>query len=472
MTSPISDLFADLQSTLPEGSISRDPKDLTSYAHSKYPQFKGSPHSVVVHAQSTADVVEVVKLANKHRVPIVAYSGGTSLEGNLSGTGEGGSICLDLSGMNKIIKINEEDSDVVCEAGVMWNVLNATLKEKGIPLFFPLDPAPGATIGGMIAQGCSGTNAVRYGTARGEYILNLTAVLASGEVIKTRQRARKSSAGFDLTKLFIGAEGTLGIVTEATLRLAPVLPISVAVVSFPNVHSATSAVTDILKLGASIQCAEIIDDIGIRAMNKYGKSSTKWQEVDTILLKYQGSTAVMLDSSQMVEGVIAQHGGYSYHYIQDGAQAQVLWDDRKNGLFGVLQSNPGKKGFITDVCVPVSRLPDIITWCKNECMQKGLIAPMTGHVGDGNFHAFILYGNEDEFKAAQEIVDSMNRKAIELDGTCTGEHGVGLGKKMYLTEELGEGTVALMKTIKAALDPLNLLNPGKLYPDGVPRPSL
>ncbi|KAH8119838.1 FAD-binding domain-containing protein [Phellopilus nigrolimitatus] len=444
-------------------TVSTEVNDLTTFAQSKYPQFPGIPHAVVVHVRSTEDVVKIVQLANKHRVPIVPYAAGTSLEGNVSGTSE--SICVDLSRMNRIIQINVDDADVICEAGVVWNVLNDTLKEKGIPLFFPLDPAPGATIGGMIAQGCSGTNAVRYGTARGEYILNVTAVLPSGEVIKTRKRARKCSAGFDLTKLFIGAEGTLGIVTEATVRLVPRLPISIAVVGFPDVRSATKAVCEIVNEGAAIQCAELCDHLAVQAMNRFGKFPRKWIEMDTVFFKYQGSDAVRDETSRLVEQVAGKHGGTGYTHIVNEEEGDILWSDRKSTLFGVLSINPGYKGYITDVCVPVSHLPDLIYATKKDLADRGLVSPLGGHIGDGNFHCFILYHNDTEYQYVKEVADAMIRKAIALDGTCTGEHGIGMGKKQYLVDELGEGTVALMKTIKNAFDPHNLFNPGKLYPD-------
>ncbi|KAL5531039.1 hypothetical protein ACEPAG_3915 [Sanghuangporus baumii] len=457
-------LFEELQSAFvnPE-SLSTDALDLHAFSQSKYPQFTGAPHAIVVHVSSTEDVVKVVRLASKYRVPVVPYSAGTSLEGNVSGNGS--SICVDLSRMDRVLHISEDDAHAICEAGVVWNKLNDLLKSKDIPLFFPLDPGIGATIGGMVSQGCSGTNAVRYGTARGELVLNVTAVLPSGEVIKTRNNARKCAAGFDLTKLFIGAEGTLGIITEATIRLMPRLPTSVAVVSFPDVRSATQAVTEALNHGAAIQCAELVDDLYIRAVKKYGTFPMKWVEADTVLFKFQGSETVRADTSRLVENLSNKHGGYGYLHITKEEEVELLWSDRKNALFGLLQMYPGSKGFITDVCVPVSKLPDLIVATKHELTSRNLVSPLGGHVGDGNFHCFIMYRNEEELALVREVVDTMIQKAIALDGTCTGEHGVGLGKKEYLVRELGKGTVSLMKAIKATIDPLNLFNPGKLYPD-------
>ncbi|KAH7890441.1 FAD-linked oxidase-like protein [Phlebopus sp. FC_14] len=443
------------------GKVSTDPTELFAYAQSSYSQVPGLPHSVVVHVQSTEDVVNVVNISRAHLVPIVPYSGGTSLEGNVSAP-PSGSICVDLSGMDKILAISEPDADVVCQAGVRWNDLNEVLREKGISLFFPLDPGHDATIGGMISTGCSGTNAVKYGTARGEWILNITVVLPSGEVIKTRQRARKSSAGFDLTKLFIGAEGTLGIVTEATLRLAPVLPTRVAVVQFPDTRRATAAVCDLLNRGTAIQCVEIIDELSIRVLNAFGASGKTWPEKATLFFKFQGSADAIRETSQVVESTISKHGATDYRLAADEQDGELIWQDRKNALFAALAYRPGSKGWITDVCVPVSRLPDLIQAAKREFEELGLVAPIVGHVGDGNFHALVLYQNDAERDTVREAVGRINRKAIELDGTCTGEHGVGTGKRAYLTSELGEGTVALMKTIKQTIDPLNLFNPGKV----------
>ncbi|KAL4063781.1 FAD-linked oxidase-like protein [Scleroderma citrinum] len=448
-----------LQKEFPDPAmVSTDPRELYAYAQSSYSQAPGLPHTVVVHVQSTEDVVKVVNTSRKHLVPIVPYSGGTSLEGNLSAP-PSGSICVDLSAMNKILAINESDADVVCQAGVTWNDLNETLREKGIPLFFPLDPGRDATIGGMISTGCSGTNAVKYGTARGEWILNATVVLPSGEVIKTRQRARKSSAGFDLTKLFIGAEGTLGIITEATLRLAPLLPTRVAVVQFPDVRQATNAVCD---YNLVLECAEIIDELTIKALNAFGTSNKVWPEKVTLFFKFQGAEDVIRNNSDLVQKVTAQHGAADYRLAENEHEGELIWQDRRNALFAGLAYQPGCKGWITDVCVPVSKLPDLIHAAKRDFEELGLVAPIAGHVGDGNFHALVLYRDEAELKLVREVVSRINRKAIQLEGTCTGEHGVGTGKREYLLSELGQGTVSLMRMIKQTIDPHNLFNPGKV----------
>ncbi|KAF9037791.1 hypothetical protein BDZ89DRAFT_1061376 [Hymenopellis radicata] len=452
-----------------DGIITTDPDELRIHGHSSHDHHHGeSPHSVVAYPESTEDVVKIVKIASKHRMPMTPYSGATNLEGHTRGHSSGG-ICIDISGMNKIIEIHEADSDLVCQPGVGWVEVNDTLKEKGIPLFFPLDPAPGATIGGMLSTGCSGTNAVRYGTAKGEWFLNATVVLPNGQVIKTRRRSRKSSAGFDVTKLFIGAEGTLGIITEVTIRLAPVLPTNVAVVQFPNVRNATEAVIDILNQGVGIQCIELVDDVFMKATNIYGQSTRRWPEKDSLFMKFQGPTPQSLkETADIVKKVAQRHGGTGFELARNQQEANDLWTDRKNAHYAGLALIENAKGWPTDVCVPISRLPDLVQQTKEDLASIGLVSPIVGHAGDGNFHAHILFQTDEEEALARQAVHRMVKRAIDLDGTCTGEHGVGIGKREYLTEELGEGTIELMKTIKRAVDPLGLFNPGKLYPDEKP----
>ncbi|KAI0755394.1 FAD-linked oxidase-like protein [Daedaleopsis nitida] len=448
-----------------EDAVTTDAAHLEEHGFSENDYHPGSWPSVVVYPASTEDVVKVVKTAVNYRMPVIPYSGATSLEGHFRAPSVGG-ICVDMSKMDRIIEIHEADSDVICQPGIRWMDLNETLKKKGIPLFFPLDPAPGATIGGMLSTGCSGTNAVRYGTAKAEWFLNATVVLPSGEVIKTRRRARKSSAGFDTTKLFIGAEGTLGIVTEVTLRLAPLLPTNVAVVQFPDVRKATEAVIEIVNSGVGIQCVELCDDQFMRATNIYGMSSRKWPEKDSLFFKFQGPTPRALqETADVVQKIAKKHGGTGFALARDEKEANDLWMDRKNALYSSLAILPGARGWSTDVCVPPSRLPDLVYATKEDLEAHGIVNTIVGHVGDGNFHALLLFQNEEELQRAHDAVGRMVKRAIALDGTCTGEHGVGIGKREYLYEELGEGTVELMKTIKRAMDPLNLFNPGKLYPD-------
>ncbi|KAJ7720448.1 FAD-linked oxidase-like protein [Mycena maculata] len=447
--------------------VSTDPEDLKIHGLSTNTYHTGVDHTVVVYPESTEDVVKIVKVANAYKMPITPYSGATSLEAQFVGH-PGGGICVDMSGMNKILAINEADADVVCQPGLGYVELNETLKSEGIPLFFPLDPAPEATIGGMASTSCSGTNAVRYGTAKAEWFLNFTVVLPNGEVIKTRRRARKSSAGFDTTKLFIGAEGTLGIITEVTLRLAPVLPTSVASVQFPDVKAAVEASIKILRSGiaAGIQCVELVDDIFMAATNKYGTSNHKYLESDGLFFKFQGhSPAALAETARVVKEICGQHGGTGFRLAGSDQEAHDIWQDRKNAHYVGLSIVPGAKGWVTDVCVPVSKLPELVLETRKDLERSGIAHSIVGHVGDGNFHALLLFKTDEELEAVKDAVHRMVRRAIALDGTCTGEHGVGIGKREFLVEELGAGTVELMKTIKRAVDPLGLFNPGKLYPD-------
>ncbi|KAF9472982.1 hypothetical protein BDN70DRAFT_817879 [Pholiota conissans] len=443
--------------------ISMDPDDLRNHGFSENDHFPEMLPNAVVYPTSTWDVQLIVLWAQASEIPITVYSGGTSLEGQYRPACHPRGICIDMCNMDKIIEIHEDDSDLVCQPGARWMDINETLKEKGIPLFFPLDPAPGATIGGMFSTGCSGTNAVRYGTAKGEWFINATVVLASGHVIKTRSRARKSAAGFDLTKLFIGAEGTLGIVTEVTIRLAPVLPTTVAVVQFPNVQKATEAATAALNTGVGIQCVELVDDVFIGAINKYGMSKQKYPVADSLFFKFQGATAASLaDTATVVKRVVEEHGGTGFQLARTQEEAEELWSDRKNAHYAGLALAPGAQGWPTDVCVPVSNLPQLVYETKKDIADAGMLSTIIGHVGDGNFHALILFKTEEEKVKARELVSRMVRRAIALDGTCTGEHGVGLGKKEYLIEELGHNTVAVMNMIKETLDPKCILNPGKV----------
>ncbi|KZS99897.1 uncharacterized protein LAESUDRAFT_765110 [Laetiporus sulphureus 93-53] len=452
----------ELRNALPaQNTVSTDSAVLKTHGDSRFDYHPESPPTVVAFPNSTEDVVAIVKIALKYKMPIIPYSGATSLEGNFRAPPIGG-ICVDLSRMNKILEIHEADSDVVCQPGVQWTHLNDALKEKGIRLFFPLDPGYGATIGGMISTGCSGTNAVCYGTAKGEWILNITVVLPNGQVMKTRQRSRKSSAGFDSTKLFIGAEGTLGIITEATLRLAPVLDTNVAVVSFPDARSASNAVIEVMNRGVGAQCIELVDDVFMHAVNASGLYEQKWPETDSLFIKFQGSTArAIQEGSDIAREVMTKHGAIAFELAKNEQEATDLWNIRKNALHAGLKLVPGARGWSTDVCVPVSRLPEIITETKKDIAKTTITSVVIGHAGDGNFHTLLLFRDDAELEVARQLADRMAERAIALEGTCTGEHGVGIGKRKYLKQELGEGTIDFMKTIKRAIDPLNLFNPGK-----------
>lgn len=447
-------------------AVSTDTDDLHNHGVSEWDHRTGKFHpSVVVYPNSTEDVVQIVKIATKYRTPIIVQSGVTSFEGQCRITSLQG-ICVDLCMMDRILEIHEADSDLVCQPGARWMEVNDHLKQKGIPLFFPLDPGPGATLGGMLSTGCSGTNAMRYGTAKGEWFLNATVVLPSGEVIKTRRRSRKSSAGFDTTKLFIGAEGTLGIVTEVTIRLAPVLPTTTAVVQFPDILKASEAVIDVMNQGVGIQCIELLDKVSMFAVNMHASPGRKWAEKDSLFFKFQGhSQAALQETAKVVKTIVEKHGGTRFELARDEEDAEAMWNDRRNAYSAGLAFMEGGRGTPTDVCVPVSRLPELVYETKKDFSELGITSPIVGHAGDGNFHSLPLFRTEDEEAVVKEAVRRMVHRAIALDGTCTGEHGVGLEKKEYLVEELGLGTVELMKTIKRAIDPLGLFNPGKLYPD-------
>ncbi|WWC87475.1 uncharacterized protein L201_002364 [Kwoniella dendrophila CBS 6074] len=450
-----------------EDKVSTDDADLESHGISDWSYHPAKKPTVVVWVNSTEEVQHVVKIAQKYKVPITPFSGGTSLEGHFSSPF--GGISLDVSSMDKILKISEKDGDVIVQPGVKWDDLNAHLIKEGIPLFFPLDPGPGATIGGMVGTSCSGTNAVRYGTAKAEWFLNLTVVLPSGEVIKTRQRARKSSAGWDTTKLFIGAEGTLGIVTEATLRLAPLLPTKCAVVNFPGVEEAVSAATEVVNAGFPVQCVEYLDASTIDAINKGGMVKKSYPKADTLFFKFQGSDSAMSEVSKNVLGVVKKHGGKDFEFSKNDEEARSLWEGRKAALWSVLALKDNAKVWTTDVCVPISKLPRLVKETREDFAKRGITACHFGHVGDGNVHSLALFTNDEELAVVEHAVHEMVERAIRLDGTCTGEHGVGVGKIEYLPTELGEGTVNLMETVKRTLDPHNILNPGKIYPNIKPQ---
>lgn len=464
-----------LKSVFPEqGRLLTDAKVLTSDAATQFLAYIGSeaalPHKAIVFPQSTEDVVKIVKICKSCNVSIVPRGSGTGLEGHASGT-TGDTICIDLSQMDRIIHINVADSDLTCQAGATWDGVNEILRKKGIPLFFPLDPASGSSLGGNLSTSCSGPNAVRYGTARGEWFLSATVVLASGEVIKTRRRAHKSSAGFDLTQLFIGAEGTLGIVTEVTIKLAPALPTTVALAHFPNVDFACRAVDALLKShsGMHIQCVELTDSTFMKALNHSLSQSvtdraTRYPVSDTLFIKIQGSSIMQNDTLADIQRTLAQYGCEDIRVARGEEEADAMWGHRRGALPAILGYIEGSQVWSTDVCVPVSNLASLVRQVQEDAAKAGIICPIVGHVGDGNFHAALIYRNPAEFSKVKELSRRIVERALELDGTCTGEHGVGVGKRQYLIPELGTGTVELMKVIKKRLDPTNMMNPGKLYP--------
>ncbi|KAG7558167.1 hypothetical protein FFLO_02894 [Filobasidium floriforme] len=445
-----------------ESQLSVNKEELLSHAQAGGTHHHPHTPDVVVYVESTEDVVKCVRWAGEWGVPVVPYSGGTSLEGHI--TAPYGGLCIDLSRMDKILELNLEDSDMVVQSGVPWEEINSHLASLSHPLFFPLDPGPGATIGGMIGTGCSGTNACRYGTARGEWVLNVTAVLADGEVIKTRQRARKSSAGFDLTKMFVGAEGTLGIITEATIRLAPLLPTTVAIAGFPSVEHAVKAVGEVINSGVPIQCVELCDTLTMKALRDHGGLTLELPNQDSIFFKFQGNPQAMKEAQELTKAIAKKHGGGEMIFAKDEEESKELWSIRKNAHWSMLALVEGGQAYSTDVCVPVSKLPQLCAETQADLKANGIVGPLLGHVGDGNFHCGLIFLPQD-FKKVDEAAHRMVDRAIALGGTCTGEHGVGVGKKGYLRRELGDGTVEVMKRLKKAMDPKGILNPGKLYPD-------
>lgn len=412
----------------------------------------------VAFATSTEDVAAIVRICARHSFPIIPFGTGTSLEGHISAPH--GGLSLDLSRMNRIIEVNAADLDVHLEAGVTRKALNIHLRDMG--LFFPIDPGADASLGGMAATRASGTNAVRYGTMR-ENVLNLIAVMADGRIVRTARRARKSSAGYDLTRLLVGSEGTLGVITELTLKLYGIPEaISSGVVSFPNFESAIDAVITTIQSGLPMARIEFLDEVQVAACNRYSKLTLP--ETPLLLVEFHGSEASVEEQAQRFGAIASEYGGGDFEWATKPEDRTRLWEARHNALYAALALQPGKKGLITDVCVPISRLAEAIKGTKADLAESSLVAPMVGHVGDGNFHLIMLIdpAKPEELAEARRIHDRMIVRALSLDGTCTGEHGIGEGKMAFLEAEHGEG-IAVMRAIKQALDPLNILNPGKMF---------
>jgi D-lactate dehydrogenase (cytochrome) len=399
---------------------------------------------MIVSPSTTEEVSEIMKVCHKRRIAVTAYSGGTSLEGHFSATR--GGICVDFGRMDQILILHKDDLDVVVQPAVGWELLNEELGKEG--LFFPPDPGPGAMIGGMVGTGCSGTNAYRYGTMR-DWVLSLTVVLADGTIIKTRQRPRKSSAGYDLTRMFIGSEGTLGLVTEATLKVT-VMPKSegVAVSSFGTVREAAECVSKVVGEGVPIAAVEMLDDVQMRCINESGSTRRTWKEVPTLFFKFSGTPGAVKEQIGIVQKLAKSKGSKSFDFAKDTDEAAELWSARKEALWSVMAKRRDENDHVwtTDVAVPISRLADIIEQTKEDMASSGLLAAMVGHVGDGNFHAILLF-NEKERTIAENVVHRMVKRAVEMEGTVTGEHGVGLIKRDYLAHEMGESTVDAMRKV-------------------------
>ena len=420
--------------------------------------FAPMPPDAVVYAGSTDEVVEAVKLCAEHGVPIVAYGAGTSVEGNA--LAPKGGVSLDLSRMTRIVAVNQEDFDCTVEAGVRREQLNEHLRDQG--LFFPIDPGANATIGGMASTRASGTNAVRYGTMR-EAVLALTIVTAEGKVMRTSRRARKSSAGYDLTRLFVGSEGTLGIITEVTLRLHAIPEaISAATCSFETIGGAVDTVVQSIQLGIPLARVEILDDMQIRAVNKWSKMDLP--ELTTLFFEFHGSERYVAEQVETVRELASVNGGGEFRWAEKTEDRNALWKARHEAYYAAVNLRPGAIGWATDVCVPMSRLAECISETKADLQASNVPATILGHVGDGNFHVvFSMDPNSpDDLGEVKAINAKLVRRALEMDGTCTGEHGIGLGKQDWLVEELGDA-VDLMRSVKRALDPQGILNPGKIF---------
>jgi D-lactate dehydrogenase (cytochrome) len=412
----------------------------------------------VVFAASTQDVVDLVNLCREHATPLIAYGAGTSLEGNFAAVK--GGICVDLSQMNQILAVNADDFDCVVQPGVRREQLNAYLRDQG--LFFPIDPGADATLGGMASTRASGTNAVRYGTMR-EAVLSLRVVTADGREIRTARRARKSAAGYDLTRLFVGSEGTLGIITEITLRLHGIPEATAAAVcSFATLKGAVDTVVQTIQLGVPVARVEILDDVQMRAINQWSKLD--YPETTTLFFEFHGSERYVQEQSETVAELAAGNGGAEFKWALAAEDRSRLWKARHDAYYAALALRPGCVGWPTDVCVPISRLAECIQETKADLVKASIPAPIVGHVGDGNFHVIFVVDPDKPQEAAE--AEALNRRLVEralaMDGTCTGEHGIGLGKIDWLEAELGDA-VDLMRSIKLALDPDDLLNPGKIF---------
>ncbi len=412
----------------------------------------------VVFAESTEEVAAVVRLCREYRVPVIPYGVGSSVEGHVLAVH--GGISIDLSGMNRVLSIHAEDLDVTVQAGVTRKQLNDELKGTG--LFFPIDPGADATLGGMAATRASGTNAVRYGTMR-ENVLSLTVVTPEGKIVRTGSRARKSSAGYDLTRLFVGSEGTLGIITELTVKLYPIPEaMSAAVCAFPSVDAAVDTVIQTIQLGVPVARVELLDALTLQAINRYSK--TTLPEAPTLFFEFHGSDSGVQEQAELTQEIAQGNGGQDFQWATRQEDRSRLWQARHDAYFACLQLKPGARCFPTDVCVPISRLAECIHATNEDIAQVSLPIALFGHVGDGNFHLVVLVDtdNPKEMAEGEWISQRVVERAIAMEGTCTGEHGIGLGKQHYLLQEHGEDGVALMRTLKTALDPLNLMNPGKI----------
>lgn len=413
------------------------------------------PPDAVVFVVSTEEVADVVRVASEHKVPVIAFGTGTSLEGHVNAPA--GGISIDTSRMNAILEVHAEDLDVVVQPGVTRKALNEYLRDTG--LFFPIDPGADASLGGMAATRASGTNAVRYGTMR-DNVLSLEAVLPNGQIIRTGRRAKKSSAGYDLTRLLIGSEGTLGIITELTLKLYGIPEaMSAARCAFPTVEAACNTVILAIQTGIPIARIELLDAMCVSALNNYSKLNLPVEPL--LIMEFHGSEASVKEQAELFGEIADEFGGHGFTWSASTEERNKLWQARHDGYWAMRQLRPGAEAIATDVCVPISNLAEAVTRTQDQAAAMGLMSPILGHVGDGNFHATLLVDGAEERALAEDFIVWLSQLAIELDGTITGEHGIGQGKMASLVKEMDAAT-HVMAAIKKAIDPDGIMNPGKI----------
>ena len=419
---------------------------------------KNQPPDAVVFPQSTEEIQDIVRICAAHRVPVIPFGTGTSLEGHVNAPF--GGVSIDVRDMNKVLAVHAEDLDCVIQPGITRKALNEYLRDQGV--FFPIDPGADASLGGMAATRCSGTNAVRYGTMK-DNVLSLKVVTATGELMTTARRAKKSSAGYDLTRLFVGSEGTLGVITELTLKLAGIPEaISGGICPFPSVEACCNAAIMTIQSGIPIARIELLDPMQVRAVNLYSKLSLR--EVPMLFLEFHGTEAGVAEQSERFGEIAKELGGGPFEWTTRPEERTRLWEARHNAAFATVTLRPGASLVATDVCVPLSRLAECVTETQRDIEASKLIAPIVGHIGDGNFHLTLLVDRESpaEVANAEAFSHRLVERALAMDGTCTGEHGVGQGKMKYLLEEHGAPALAAMRSLKQAFDPLNIMNPGKI----------
>jgi D-lactate dehydrogenase (cytochrome) len=416
------------------------------------------PPDAVVFPQCAAEVQQIVRICADHRVPVIAFGTGTSLEGHVNAPR--GGISIDMRDLNRVLEVHAEDLDCIVEPGVTRKQLNEHLRDQG--LFFPIDPGADASLGGMAATRASGTNAVRYGTMK-ENVLALTAVLANGEIVTTGRRAKKSSAGYDLTRLLIGSEGTLGVITSLTLKLHGI-PEAIAGghCPFPSVEAACNATIMTIQSGIPVARIELLDEVQVKATNIYSKLTLP--ETPMLFVEFHGSSASVAEQSERFNEIAAEHGGGPFEWATKAEDRTRLWQARHDAALACKVLRPGGQVVATDVCVPISRLAECVTATQRDIVANRLVAPIVGHVGDGNFHVAIVVEMDDaaEVKAVEGLIERLTERALAMEGTCTGEHGIGQGKMKYLEAEHGTAALDAMRAIKRALDPADIMNPGKI----------